>query len=227
MAQAVSVGTPATGFSFVTEHVFGSVSTPAHFDAYIGNPLIDFSNLIATPNAPGATALAADNVSTATVTLNTTVAGRPINWSVLTGDMSFTSANPSPPPATLRAGNRSGNFAIRASDQQFGNREIKTRVPVAKVVLANMRAADPVVPTGTPSTTVSLDAQPGGRTVSWTVDAASAAAGVTVTPGTTGPGAPAMTVTVTRPAGFTGRVTVSAADTVIAARTASVRIKFD
>ena len=221
------VGTPATGFSFVTEHVFGSVSTPAHFDAYIGNPLIDFSNLVVTPNAPGATALAADNASTATVTLNTTVAGRPIDWRVITGDLSFSSANPSLPPATLRAGNRSGNFAIRASDQQFSNREIKGRVPVDKVVLANMRAADPVVPVGTMSTTVSLDARPGGRTVGWAVDAAAAAAGVTVSPPSTGPGAPAMTVTVTRPAGFTGRVTLTAADSVLTARTARVRIKFD
>lgn len=218
------VGTPASGFSFVTEHVFGSVSTPAHFDAYIGNPLIDFSNLIVTPNAPGATALAADNLSKATVTLNTTVAGRPINWSVITGDMRFTTGNPSLPPATLCAGNRSGNFAIRASDQQFGNREIKTRVTVEKVVLANMHAADPVVPAGQASTTVALNARPGGRTVNWSVDAA--AAGVTVNPGITGPGAPAMTVTLTRPTGFSGYVTVTASDSVLTSRTARVRIKF-
>ena len=35
-----------------------------------------------------------------------------------------------------------------------------------------------------------------------------------------------MTVTVTRPAGFTGRVTVTAADSVIANRTSTVRIRF-
>ena len=35
-----------------------------------------------------------------------------------------------------------------------------------------------------------------------------------------------MTVTVTRPAGFTGRVTVTAADAVIASRTSTVRIRF-
>jgi len=57
------------------------------------------------------------------------------------------------------------------------------------------------------------------------VDAAAAAAGVVVSAVRPGPGA-ALNVTVTRPAAFRGVVTVTATDTVVAARTANVRIRF-
>jgi hypothetical protein len=142
--------------------------------------------------------------------------------------MSFITANPVtlPGASTLRAGNRAGRFTIRVEDVHYANRRLDGEIRVAKVTLENIRAADPVVPPGTLSTTVSLDAQPGGRTLNWSVDATAAAAGVTVSPPSTGPGAPAMTVTVTRPSGFTGRVTVTAADGVLTSRTARVRIKF-
>lgn len=220
------IGAPGA-FQFKTEHRFGSVAAAPRIEPYVGNPLIVLSNMTQAL-APGATSLAADNASTAAIGITSSVAGRTINWSVRTGDMTFIAGNPSIPPATatLRAGSRVGNFTIRAADSIFPNRQLDGQLRVAKVVLANMRAADPSVPAGSLSTTVSLDAEPGARTVNWSVDAAAAAAGVTVTPASTGPGAPAMTVTVTRPAGFTGRVRVTAADSVIATRTASVRIRF-
>jgi hypothetical protein len=222
------IGAPGN-FQFRTEHIFGSVAAGQRNEPYVGPPLIEFSAMTAALNSPGATSLAADGASTAEIGITTTVPGRPVNWSVITGDMTFISGNPSTPPGTarLQAGSRSGNFTIRAADSIYPNRRLDSSIPVSKVALNNMRAADPVVPAGTPSTTVSLDAQPGGRTVNWSVDSAAAAAGVTVTPASTGPGAPGMTVTVTRPAGFTGRVTVTAADGVVTNRSSRVRIRFD
>ena len=57
------------------------------------------------------------------------------------------------------------------------------------------------------------------------MNTAAAGAGVTVAPAVTGPGL-GMNVTVTRPAGFTGQVTVTASDSVLPARTGTARIGF-
>jgi len=94
------------------------------------------------------------------------------------------------------------------------------------VKLLNMHASPNPVPSGAASSTVSLDANPGGRTVHWSVDPASAAAGVTITPPSTGPGPPATSATVTRPAGFTGFVTVTAADSVLTTQINRVKVRF-
>ena len=219
---------PASNLRFKTEHRFGSVAATPHVEPYVGNPLIEFSNIAATPTAPGATSLAADGVSTADLSVNSTVGGRTVTWSVLSGDIAIIGGNPATLPATalLQAGTRTGNFKVRVADTVFPNRQADGRVPVTAVALRRIRATPNRVPPGTPSTTVSLDAQPGGRTVNWSVDAAAAARGVTVNPPVTGPGAPATSVTVTRPAGFTGSVTVTAADSVLAARTARVVVRF-
>jgi hypothetical protein len=184
--------------------------------------------VVATPTAPGATALAADGAATANLTVASNVAGRTVNWSVRSGDIAIIAGNPAvlPAAATLRAGVRTGTFGVRAADTIFPNRLVDGNVGVVAVALRNMRAAPNPVPSGTATSTVSLNANPGGRTVNWVVDPASAAAGVTVVPNTTGPGAPPMSVVVTRPAGFTGSVTVTATDSVLAARTNSVRIRF-
>jgi hypothetical protein len=221
------IGAPGS-FQFKTEHRFGSVAAPAHLEPYVGNPLIVFSNITATPTAPGATSLAADGASTANLSVASTVAGRTVNWSVLTGDIAIIGGNPVtlPGTTTLRAGVKTGNFRVRVADTVFPNRQADGQVPVAAVGLRNIRATPSRVPPGTASATVSLDAQPGGRTVNWSVDAAAAAKGVTVAPPVTGPGAPGMSVTVTRPAGFKGSVTVTAADSVLTARTASVVVRF-
>jgi hypothetical protein len=149
-------------------------------------------------------------------------------WSIPTGDITIAAGNPAalPATATLQAGVRTGRFRVRAADSIFPNRRVDGRVRVVRVRLRHMRATPDRVPAGALTTTVSLNAEPGGRTVNWSVDAAAAAAGVTVAPPATGPGAPAMLVTITRPAGFTGRVTVTATDAVLAAVTRTVRIRF-
>jgi hypothetical protein len=76
------------------------------------------------------------------------------------------------------------------------------------------------------SRTVSVTADPGGRTVLWSLDAAAVAAGVTVSPASTGPGPAQSSVTVTAPAGFTGPVVVTAQDSVVAAAKATTSIRF-
>jgi hypothetical protein len=220
------IGSPGA-FQFRTEHRFGGVAAPSPSEPYVGNPLIVLTSVVATPTAAGATGLAADGAATANLTVTSSVAGRTVNWGILSGDIAITAGNPAvlPAPATLRAGLRTGNFLVRAADTVFPNRRVDGRVRVVAVRLNNLRAAPNRVPAGTLSTNVTVNAEPGGRRVNWTVDAAAAAAGVTVAPAVTGPGN-AMNVTVARPAGFTGSVTVTATDAVLAARTATVRIRF-
>lgn len=82
------------------------------------------------------------------------------------------------------------------------------------------------VPKGATAATVNLVADPGGRTVNWTVDAAAVAAGVTIAETAPAPAAPARSATVTRPVRFTGRVKVTATDSVLPAKKASVTINF-
>jgi hypothetical protein len=219
------IGRPGA-FQFRTQHRFGGVSTITN-EPYVGNPLIVLSGITATPTAAGATALADDGVATANLTVASTVAGRTVNWGAIGGGFTFTGGNPAvlPAAATNQAGTRAGNFKARASDSVFGNRRAVGRVRVAAVALRGIAAAPATVPAGTLASTVNVNAQPGGRSLNWTVDAKAAAAGVTVAPVATGPGL-AMTVTVTRPAAFKGRVTVTAKDSVLAGRKASVAITF-
>ncbi len=215
-------------FRFLTEHIFpGATLTPVGNEAYVGPPLIVLSNIAAAPTAAGATGLATDGAATANLTVNSSVAGRTVNWSVLDGDIAITAGNPAvlPAAATLRAGIRIGSFRVRAADSIFPNRRVDGRVRVLPVRLRNLRAAPSRVPGGTFTSNVTVVADPGGRTLNWTLDAAATAAGVTVAPAVTGPGL-AMNVTVTRPAGFAGRVTVTATDSVLAARRDTVRIQF-
>lgn len=220
------IGAPGA-FQFRTEDVFGAVKAPPRNEPYVGNPLIVLSGVTATPTAAGATALAADGAATANLSVNSTVAGRTVNWSVLSGDVAIIAGNPAalPATATLRAGVRAGTFRLRAADTIFPNRRADGRVRVAGVRLRGVRATPRSVPAGVLTSNVSINADPGGRTLNWTVDAAAAAAGVTVAPAATGPGL-AMNVTVTRPAAFKGRVTVTATDSVLAARTARTTIQF-
>ena len=222
------IGTPPAAFQFKIEHRFGGVASKPPAQPYAGPPLIVLTNVVAAPDAPGATALAADGAATAQLGVTSSVAGRTVNWTVRSGDIAITAGNPAvlPATATVRAGVRTGRFVVRAADTIYPNRQVDGRIGVVAVALRSMRAAPDPVPSGTASTTVTLNADPGGRTINWSVDAAAAAAGVTVTPATTGPGAPPMAVTVTRPVGFTGRVTVTAGDSVLVARTNRLRISF-
>jgi len=213
------------GFGFDVRHTFVGVvpSTPAT-EVYAGPPLIVLTQLRVTPVAPGATALAADGTSTGNALVTTTVAGRPVNWTVLAGGLAVPAGNPSVPPgtATVRAGLVAGRFGLRAADSIYGNRRRDGNVTVRAVRLRGMSSS-----TASPTTsTVRVFADPGGRVVNWNLDPAAVAAGVTVAPATTGPGAARMTVTVTRPAGFVGTVLVTAADSVLPAAMASTSVRF-
>lgn len=205
---------------------------PKHTEPYAvsagANPLIFFSAIAAAPTAPGATGLAADNTATAALTAASTVAGRTVNWSVLSGDISIIAGNPAtlPAAATLRAGRQPGNHRVRVADSIFPNRRTDGRVRVVTVALRRIRATPTRVPPGVRSSTVALDADPGGRVVNWQVDTAAAAAGVAVAPASTGPGAPPHSTTVTRPVAFTGTVTVTATDSILTTTSARIRIVF-
>jgi hypothetical protein len=218
------IGSPGA-FRFKTEHRFGGAAAPPRIEPYVGNPLIVLSGVRATPTA-GAGGLAADNAATANLAVNSTVPGRSVNWSVLSGDVVVSAGNPAalPATATLRAGVRSGTFRLRAADTIFPNRQADGVVTVRAVRLS-LRAGVARVPKGVLVANVTATAGPGPRTVNWTVDAAAAAAGVTVNPPASGPGV-ALPVTVNRPAGFTGQVTVTATDGALPARNATIRLRF-
>jgi hypothetical protein len=220
------IGSPGA-FRFMTEHRFGGVAAPPRVEPYIGPPLIVLTGIVATPTAPGATGLAADGFATANLGVTSSVAGRIVGWSILEGGMAITAGNPAtlPATATIRAGLRTGNFRVRAADSIYRNRRVDGRVRLVAVRLHNMHAALNSVPAGTLTTNVTINAEPGGRNLNWSIDPTAATAGVSVTPAVTGPGN-AMSVVVTRPVGLTGRVTVTARDTVLPARRESVRIRF-
>ena len=213
------------GFGFTTHHTFPGVAPskpPA--EPYVGPPLIVLTRVVVTPTAAGATALAADGAATGNAVLTTTVPGRPVGWTVRSGDITVPAGNPSVPPgaATVRAGVGVGRFGLRAADTVHGNRQVDGKVQVLPVRLRGMRSSFAFGATST----VKVFADPGGRVVSWTLDPASVAAGVTVTPPTTGPGPARSTVTVTRPAGFRGTVVVTATDSVVATARASTTVRF-
>ena len=215
-------------FRFLTNHVFPGVKlTPPANEAYVGvgPPLIVLTGVAAAPTAAGAANLAADGVATANLTVNAqdptgaAIPGRTVQWTALEGDISITAGNPAalPAAATVQAGLRAGNFRVRAEDTLFPNRRVEARVRVAKVTLTGMVAAPSPVPAGTAATTVTITGAPADRQVNWSVDATSAGRGVTVAPALAGPGGAINTV-VTRPAGFTGAVTVIASDSILPLR---------
>ena len=214
-----------TGFGFTTHHTFAGVApSRPPVEPYAGPPLIVLTRVVVTPTAPGATALAADGAATGYAVLTTTVPGRPVGWSVLSGDITVPAGNPSVPPgaAKVQAGAGVGRFGLRAADTIHGNRQVDGAVNVMAVLLTRMTSSFAFGATST----VRVTAVPGGRVVNWGLDAAAVAAGVTVTPATTGPGPARSAVTVTRPAGFRGTVVVTATDSVVAAATASVTVRF-
>ncbi|MET0399944.1 MAG: DUF4157 domain-containing protein, partial [Longimicrobiaceae bacterium] len=231
------IRTGANAFAFRTEHIFPGARARADDDPYVSpyagvaSPLIILSNVASAPAAPAAARLAADGTATANVTVVGTHPGRSVNWSVLSGPGAFTAAaataNPGGTAATLQAGAAPGRVRVRVEDAVFPNRRTEGTIRVVPVRLLRMRPAVRSVPAGTLTMVVSVDADPGGRTLSWTVDPAAAAAGVAVAPDAIPAlAAAARTATVTRPAGFTGTVTVTASDSVLTARTASTTVRF-
>jgi hypothetical protein len=109
----------------------------------------------------------------------------------------------------------------------FPNRQFTGVVPLKAVTVSALAGGGPTVPAGTLATTFTFNANPGGRTITPTLDAAATAAGVTAVIGTPG-GAPAVArnVTITRPAGFVGNVTVTVTDSKLAAKATKRTFKF-
>jgi hypothetical protein len=160
------------------------------------------------------------------VTAASTVAGRNVIWSVVSGPIAIPNAPvPVAGPVVVRSGLVPGTFRVKLVDQLLPNREASGTIRIIPVRLSTMVAAPSPVPAGTLNAAVTLNAAPGGRTVIWTVDAAAAAAGVTVVGVAPAP-AIATTATLTRPAGFVGTVTVTATDSVLANKSASARVRF-
>lgn len=218
------------GFKFVTEQVFPAGAAPVKNDGYAGNPLINFTALTVAPVAPAATKLAADGVATADVTMNSSVAGRSVNWFLVSGPISFTgpaAALPLATPVNIKGGLVPGPTKLRGEDTVFPNRQFVGTVPMVAVSISALAGGLAKVPAGTLTNTFTFNAQPGGRAPAATVDAAAAAAGVTVAVAVPGLAAAAgRTVTVTRPAAFTGNVTVTVNDATLAAKLAKRAFRF-
>lgn len=215
-------------FFFRTEHRFPGGRVVAPLNPYAAvNPLIRLTNIAGAANAPAAVGgIAADGVATGNATVATTVPGRNAVWSVVSGPIAIAGApTPVGAPAVVQAGLVPGRFPVKVVDQAFPNREGTGTISIVPVRLSGLVAAPSPVPAGTLSANLTLNAAPGGRTVTWTVDAAAAAAGVTVV-GVAAAPAVATTAVVTRPAGFTGTVTVTATDSVLANKTSSARVRF-
>ncbi len=213
---------------FRTEHRFPGGGVVAPLQPYAAvNPLITFTNIALAANAPAAVGgVAADGVATGNATAVSSVAGRTVIWSVVSGPIAIP-ATPTPvaTPAVTQAGLVPGNFRVKVVDQAFPNREGLGNLRIVPVAFTGLVATPATVPAGTNTANLTVNAAPGGRTVTWTVDAAAAAAGVTVV-GVAAAPAVATTAVLTRPAGFTGTVTVTAADSVLPAKRASARVRF-
>lgn len=224
-------------FIFRSEFPFSRATGPTRNNRYVGPPLIVLSavtlNSAAAPAVPVAAAgLAADGVAVAGVSVATTVAARAVNWSAVSGPIAFTAgavAAPVAAAATLQAGLAPGTFRVRVADTVFPNRRVEGNVRIVAVRLRGITAPVRTVAAGTLTAIVNVTADPGGRVINWVVDPAAAAAGVTVvgTPvAAAAAAAPARSATVTRPAGFTGRVTVTAVDSIRPGARASIVIVF-
>jgi hypothetical protein len=244
------VRTGPNAFGFRTEQIFPAARAPLLPQPYIGPPLVALSaitlNTTAAPAAPLANGgLAADGTAlggvtvtvaaTATGAAGATVVGRTVNWSVPAAGIAFSApatgvvgaANTA--AGTVQAGLAAGNFRVRAADAVFANRRVDGRVRVVPVRLRNMRAPVRTVPAGTMTADVNVSADPGGRNLDWAVDPAAFAANVRVVGNAVAAAAvaaPARTATVTRPPGFTGRVTVTASDHIVPTARASITITF-
>jgi hypothetical protein len=215
------------GHIFRTEQIFPAGHAPAMNDPYAGPPLIVLTGITLTPTPPATGSLAADGVSTGTLSAASTVATRQLNWSVLSGGSSATVTGAGigvGTPAAVVAGTTAGTVRVRVADTVFPNRRGEGSFRVVAVKVAGGSASPATVPAGVTTSAVSVTASPGGRTLDFTLDAAAVAAGVTASaPGVVGS---THTVTVTRPAGFTGTVTVTAADRTLPAKSAKVKVRF-
>lgn len=215
------------GFAFRTVHTFPGAQV-SHQDPYAAvHPLITLTGITGVANVPAAAGgIAADGVATGNLNVVSSVPGRTVVWSIVSGPVAVPNAPiPVATPAVLQSGLVPGRFQVKVVDQAFPNRQGTGRVTIAPVRLTRMRAAPSPVPAGTLVTNLTLDAAPGGRTVNWSVDGAAGAAGVTVV-GVPAAAPVATTAVLTRPAAFTGTVTVTASDSVLPHKTTSLRVRF-
>lgn len=218
-------------YLFRTEQDFPGAAAPVVNDKYAGPKLIELSKVKATPlapPAPPATAIAADGKATGSVTVATTVPGKLVNWSVVSGgSIAFTAgfaAAPVAGAATVKSTGKAGTTKIRVADTVHPNRFAEGVVKTVEVKLSGMKAAAKVK-AGVLDAAVTVRAAPGGRTVNFIVDPAALAAGVTVAPGAPA-GGDVVATKVTRPAAWKGKVTITATDSVLAAQTAKTSVEF-
>ena len=216
-------------------HAFNSAETsaaaPVKNDKYAGPPLIELSKVKATPlapPAPPATAIAADGKATGSVTVATTVPGKLVNWTVVSGgSVAFTAgfaAAPVAGAATVTATLAPGTTKVKVADTVHANRFAHGTIKAVAVKLTGMKAPGKVKAPGLDAA-VSVRAAPGGRTVNFTIDPVALAAGVTVGVGVPGAG-DLVSTKVSRPGAYKGKVTVTATDSVVAAKTAKATVTF-
>ena len=218
-------------YKFRTEQDFPGAAAPPFNDKYAGPPLIELSKVTAAPlapPAPPATAIAADGKATGKVTVATTVPGRNVNWTVVSGgSVAFTAgfaAAPVAGAATVTATLAPGTTKVKVADTVHPNRFAEGTVKTVAVNLSAMTAPGKVK-SPTLDAAVSVRAAPGGRTVNFTIDPVALAAGVTVAPAVPGAG-DLVSTKVIRPAAFKGKVTITATDSVLAAKTATKTVNF-
>jgi hypothetical protein len=222
-------------YIFRTYQVLSGVRSPITDDAYSGPTLIKYERIDVTPKIPPAQGIAADGVATGQAeAINPSVPGRNVNWIVVRGPIAFTTpasgaAAGLGAKAIIQSGLVAGRYPIQVRDEIFHNRQKGANVNIVPVRLKRMRATRRRVPVGTLNTTVKVDAHPGGRDVDFELDPVSKARLVAIAPIAPVGAANALPLrqaTVTRPKGFTGRVTVTARDRILRGKEDSVRIRF-
>ncbi len=120
-------------------------------------------------------------MATGNVTVATTVPGRNVIWSVVSGPIAIPAApTPVGTPIVVQAGLVAGNFPVKVVDQTFPHREGTGNVRIVPVKLSALVARALSGACRHAVSNLTLNAAPGGRTVNWTVDGTAAAAGVTV-----------------------------------------------
>jgi hypothetical protein len=225
--QRVSLLRSGAGFVVRTEQIFGGVRAPIRNDPYAAapHPLITFTGIVVTPNAPAARALAADGVAQAGIAFVSSTPARPVDLALVSGSMTFTTPLTGAPvagPHTVQSGLVGLTARIRIQDSTFPNRRAEAPVPILPVRLSRPREPAPV-PAGTASVVIPVTAAPGGRTLVPTVDTPGFVA-VQVAPAVVAD--PARQIQITRPAPGAATVRVTIADSVLPAQAVTVRVRF-
>jgi hypothetical protein len=221
-------------FIFRTEHIFPGATAAVFDEAYKGPPAINLSNIRVTPLTPAARGLADDNTAIARIRVATNVPRRQVTWN-LAGGVAVTllapstagTAVPVAAPGRVKAGTATGAFTIRVADSVFPHRQFDGTGTIVAVALNVLSPLLQTIAAGARTATIDLMAEPGGRTINWTLDAGAIAGGVRLTRSSPSRGAaPNRRATITRPASFIGTVTVTAVDSILPARTRSFTINF-